>query len=1758
MPVYQKLGGLTGVRVPASRVSLALLHFQNWSAINMWPASTAGGFIARRKGQGAWHSLMCLGLRCAPIFIAHLLPAQNVITTFAGTEKSFSSITAVPAITAPVAPSRVAVGSNGAVYFGDREANLVLRLNPDGSLIVVAGNGIAGFSGDGGPATSASLNQPSGFAVDAEGNLYIADVGNARVRKVDTHGIISTFAGNGSVGFSGDGGPAIAAQIAFASGLTYTENGHTPAQYGGGICVDNAGNLYIADSNNFRVRMVNAATGVITTVAGNGNSQVSGDGGPATQAGLGSFYGVAIDASGNLYVSSNGIRKVTSNGTISPFFSVNGPVSLALSPSGNLYASTLSQVYVINSSGQGHLLIGGGSALGAILNASFGVAVDQNGNLYIADCFNERILEVDANGAVATVAGTGAPDYFGDGGPATAAGLSAPNTLAIDASGNVYIADSNNQRIRVVNTKGIISTFANLSSLLGADATLYHIALSTDGGVYAIAPPGIVKILPGGSVVTVGGGGLAALSPGASALSVSLSGLLDLSADTLGNIYFLDYTLALWKIDSNGILSQPGGVKSGCSAFLHQCLTVDSGNNVYTPGGTGVLKITTSGSVSQIPVTGLSATSGIAVDSAGNIYLSDVGAHDQVLEVMPGGATVRFAGNNLYGYGGDGGPASQATLFGPVGLALDSSNNLLIADNVNGRIRKVFAQSSSVSYTVAPAAINFPAAVSGGVPVSQSLSLTPSVPGISFSTSVSVPWLSVNPASGAMPASLQVTADPTSLTPGTYQGTVTITAPNGNPSSQTVMVSFTVSAGIPSQLAVSTPSIPFSLTQGGSAQNAQLTISNTGSGSTRYAAVATTISGGNWLQLSGSTSGSVTVGAPVGLTVTASPGTLAPGTYNGTITVTGPDTGQTLTVTVILAITGAPPTIHLTQLGLTFTAISQGGTVLPQTLGILNSGAGTLSYSVQAITQSGGSGWLSVSPAGGTITQPLTEVSFVDVTVNPNQLPPPGTYYGQIVVTASGVSNSPQTALVVLTVLPAGTTEEPDVRPTGLVFIGAVGAENPGSQNITVANVTADPINIYLNATPTYIGTASGWLQYQPTNFGVQPDAPGSINVQPDFSNLTAGEYRAIVTLGFEDGSSQDIRILAVVAPAGTLVSDAASAGDRPRATSACTPTKLLPQFTAAGFNSNLTVGFPAFIAATVVDDCANPMNSGSVTVSFNNGDPPISLISTQSGTWTNSWQPGNPVNNATLTLTANLQSLTGTATETPGAVLQGSQTPPILIGAPLGAGTLAAGPFAPGDLMLLRGTGLADGPASATSSALGNKLAGAQVAIGQAGYVPLLYADTVQVVGLVPATLSTGSQAVVVQRDNALSVQVPVIISTTHPAVLTADGSGAGQGAIYSGNVLANAANPVNSGASIIIYCTGLGATNTSGNASNTPTLTIGGVTAPISYSGVAIPANYPPSGAPTLLGLVSSSLGGLYQITATVPTGLATGAAPVIISSAGQTSQSGVTMMITGTGSNPTQPSIAAGGVLNAASFAKNSQGLGTAVAPGSIVAIFGTFPGAAAASAVSIPYPSSLGGVTVTFNGTPAPIQGVAPGGAYPFITAQVPFEVQTGTAQVVVTVNGQASQPVTAPVIASAPGIFTDPANGEGNAILVYTAANGTATVAAPVNAGLGFATAPIPRGTGGFFYATGLGALTPPVADGAGGIDGTTHEAVLKPVVTIGGVPAQVSYYGPSGYPGVYQINIVVPQSAPTGAAIPLVVTTPDGSVISNTATVSIM
>jgi uncharacterized protein (TIGR03437 family) len=259
---------------------------------------------------------------------------------------------------------------------------------------------------------------------------------------------------------------------------------------------------------------------------------------------------------------------------------------------------------------------------------------------------------------------------------------------------------------------------------------------------------------------------------------------------------------------------------------------------------------------------------------------------------------------------------------------------------------------------------------------------------------------------------------------------------------------------------------------------------------------------------------------------------------------------------------------------------------------------------------------------------------------------------------------------------------------------------------------------------------------------------------------------------------------------------------------------------------------------------------------------------------------------------------------------------------------------------------------------------------------------------------------------------------------------------------------------------------------------------------------------------------------------------------------------------------PSVCSGCVLNAASYTKDANGNGTAVAPGSLVAIFTSALATSAAQFTTSSLPGSLSNVSVTFNNVPAPMVSVTPGGPYPYVSAQVPFGVlpsgQTAASvPIVITVNGVSSTPVQTPIVASSPGIFTIPATGQGNAILVNLS---DYSVAAPSGSIPGFTTRPIPRGQTAYFYVTGLGVMTPPVTDGSGACPATNGlcNANAQPTVSLGGVPTQVSFAGQaSGYPGVMQINITVPPNAPTGNSVPLIVKSADGTVTSNTATVAV-
>jgi hypothetical protein len=339
----------------------------------------------------------------------------------------------VVAAAAATGASGVSVDAKGNVYIADTSNFRIRKISPSGKITTIAGwappTGEKGFAGDGGPAKSARLEQVQDVAVDRKGNIFLADFGNNRVRKISPSGIITTMAGTGQCrpSESGDGGPATSANLCFPVALA----------------VDAKGNVYVAEyggSGTHRVRKI-GPDGTITTIAGTGERGFSGDGGPATSARLNLPGGLAVDARGSVYIMdtwNTRVRKVSPDGTITTIAG-NGKPGF----SGDGGPATSAQ------------LLGGGY--------HHGVAVDRQGNVYIADAANYRVRKVTPAGKISTIAGAGLPDrtrppnFSGDGGPATSARLWGPWGVAVDPRGNVYIADfggnsatGNSSRIRKV------------------------------------------------------------------------------------------------------------------------------------------------------------------------------------------------------------------------------------------------------------------------------------------------------------------------------------------------------------------------------------------------------------------------------------------------------------------------------------------------------------------------------------------------------------------------------------------------------------------------------------------------------------------------------------------------------------------------------------------------------------------------------------------------------------------------------------------------------------------------------------------------------------------------------------------------------------------------------------------------------------------------------------------------------------------------------------------------------------------------------------------------------------------------------------------------------------------------------------------------------------------------------------------------------------------------------------------------------------
>ncbi|HZQ70390.1 MAG TPA: NHL repeat-containing protein [Terriglobales bacterium] len=596
------------------------------------------------------------------------MPART-ISTFAGTGISgFGGDGGLAQFATLSYPRGMVFDASGNLLFVDGNNNRIRKIDSSGIISTIVGNGFAGYSGDNGPALLASLNSPYGLTLDSAGNMFFTDLGNAAVRKVDTSGIITTVAGNGIAGYSGDGGPAIFAMLSDPRGLS----------------LDFRGNLYIADTSNHAVRIVDT-NGIINTYAGNGTQGFSGDGGPATLAKVGNPRDV-LALRTELLISNGGLAHVREVDFASQIINSFAGLTLGFNGDGPLLATDFFQPTGMFLANNGNLLLvdtvnerirqlshtvtatlaggrvgDGGRATQASFQDIENIAFDSAGNYYVVDFGGNRIRKVDTAGNISTVAGNGFSGYSGDGGPATQAMINLPYGVAADASGNIFISDTSNGVIRKVDTTGTITTFAT---------------------------------------------------------NPNFSDLVSMAIDSGGNLYVADDSVCvIWKITPTGVSSVFVGVLNNCgyngdgiranTAYLNvpYGVAIDSKGNLYI-GDTGnnrVRKVTRSGLITTIAGNGTCGFSGdgglgtlamictpegVAVDAVGNAYFGDY-SNFRVRKITPAGIITTVAGSGNGGYNGENLPAASTNMDGPISVGIGSDGNVYYLDDAQNRVRRV-------------------------------------------------------------------------------------------------------------------------------------------------------------------------------------------------------------------------------------------------------------------------------------------------------------------------------------------------------------------------------------------------------------------------------------------------------------------------------------------------------------------------------------------------------------------------------------------------------------------------------------------------------------------------------------------------------------------------------------------------------------------------------------------------------------------------------------------------------------------------------------------------------------------------------------------------------------------------------------------------------------------------------------------------------------------------------------------------------------
>lgn len=619
-------------------------------------------------------------------------------------------------------PSGLARAADGDLLILETDHHRIRRVDETGVIATVAGDAMAGFTGDGGQASRARLNYPAAMLALGDGTIIVADTANHRIRRIDPSGMIETIAGT-TEGFAGDGGPAVEARLAWPGALAYDVT---------------TGAILVADGSSDRVRKI-TADGIISTVAGNGLDGSTGDGGLAVDAQVASPSGVAIDAVGNIYISQFGhhrIRRVDPSGVISTYAGDGTP----------------------GFSGDG------GPASAARISTPMLLSLDEAGRLIVADAGNNRIRAIDTGGAVSTIAGSGSEAFSGDGGQATAAGLSFPKQGLANAA-EIVIADTQHNRVRSIDrTTGIITTIAGTGAccfagdgLPPASSSLFRptgTVFGPDGRAYIAdtANHRIRMVGLDGLMRTIAGTGTRGFSgDGGAAMSARISEPRSVAVDRAGNVIFSDTgNNRIRRIDAAGVIRTivgngsygfrgDGGAATSASLSRPRAITLSSGGILYfTDSGNRRLRRVRNGVITTVAGGGttysdgvsaraarFSSLMGVAVDRDGSFLVADrlrnrirrirggivttfawifepqsvVMAPDgsaivastaaRVWRISTGGVRTVVAGRGVVGYTGDGGPASRALIGAPNWASVSPSGDIHITDVLADRIRRV-------------------------------------------------------------------------------------------------------------------------------------------------------------------------------------------------------------------------------------------------------------------------------------------------------------------------------------------------------------------------------------------------------------------------------------------------------------------------------------------------------------------------------------------------------------------------------------------------------------------------------------------------------------------------------------------------------------------------------------------------------------------------------------------------------------------------------------------------------------------------------------------------------------------------------------------------------------------------------------------------------------------------------------------------------------------------------------------------------------